>query len=187
VEKQQECEASLRLSNLPEYSRENSGQATVNVAGGLFYFAGMNRKSISVLALFLGVLACLSGYLMSKASFVGRLGMTYVYKEYRFLKTWWKGALAVFVVWMVLLIIQTIVESKLSKSKATVVHVIFILLALVGLYFTYSDFQHTTSHRWLKEKFHIGAYFFWLGWIIISVFSIVQRRDGLITRRNISA
>jgi hydrogenase-4 membrane subunit HyfE len=124
---------------------------------------------------------------MSKASFIGRLGMTFVYKEYRFLKTWWKGALTVFVVWMVLLIIQTIIERKLSKQKALIAHVAFILLALVGLYFTYSDFQHTTSHRWLKERFHIGAYLFWLGWIIISVFCIVQRRENILTEKSITS
>jgi hypothetical protein len=139
----------------------------------------MNAKRISLLVVFLAALACLSGYLMSKASFIGRLGMTFVYKEYRFLKTWWKGALAVFIVWVILIIIQAIVERKLSKQKATLVHVVFILLALVGLYFTYSDFQHTTSHRWLKERFHIGAYLFWLGWIVISVFFMVQKRKAL--------
>jgi cell division protein FtsW (lipid II flippase) len=139
----------------------------------------MTAKRISLLVVFLAALATLSGYLMSKASFIGRLGMTYVYKEYRFLKTWWKGALAVFVVWIILLIIQAIVERKLSKQKATIIHIAFILLALIGLYFTYSDFQHTTSHRWLKERFHIGAYLFWLGWIIISVFSLVQKQPEL--------
>lgn len=139
----------------------------------------MKAKPVSLLIVFLAALAALSGYLMSKASFIGRLGMTFVYKEYGFLKTWWKGALAVFVVWMILLIIQAIVERKLSKQAAAIIHIIFILLALAGLYFTYSDFQHTTTHRWLKEKFHIGAYLFWLGWIIISVFCMVQKRKKL--------
>lgn len=147
----------------------------------------MNAKRTSLLVVFLTALAALSGYLMSKASFIGRLGMTYVYKEYKFLKTWWKGALAVFVVWMIVLIIQAIVEKKLSQQKATIVHVIFILLALVGLYFTYSDFQHTTSHRWLKERFHIGAYLFWLGWIIISVFCIVQKKTDILTEKSITS
>lgn len=153
----------------------------------MFYFAAMNAKRTSLLVVFLVALATLSGYLMSKASFIGRLGMTYVYKEYRFLKTWWKGALAVFIVWILLLIIQTIVEKKLSKQKAIIVHVAFILLALVGLYFTYSDFQNTTSHRWLKERFHIGAYLFWLGWIIISVFCIVQKRENILTEKSITS
>lgn len=148
------------------------------------YFAAMNAKRISILVVILAALAALSGYLMSKASFVGRLGMTYFYKEYRFLKTWWKGALAVFVVWMIVLIVQTIVEKKLKKRTASLIHVVFILLALLGLYFTYSDFQHTTSHRWLKEKFHIGAYLFWLGWIIVSVFCMVQKRKELPQQEN---
>lgn len=139
----------------------------------------MKAKPVSLLIVFLAALAALSGYLMSKASFIGRLGMTFVYKEYGFLKTWWKGALAVFVVWMILLIIQAIVERKISKQAAAIIHIIFILLALAGLYFTYSDFQHTTTHRWLKEKFHIGAYLFWLGWIIISVFCMVQQRKKI--------
>ena len=147
----------------------------------------MNAKRTSLLLIFLAALASLSGYLMSKASFIGRLGMTYVYKEYRFLKTWWKGALAIFVVWIILLVIQYIVERKLSKQKAIIVHVIFILLALVGLYFTYSDFQNTTSHRWLKERFHIGAYLFWLGWIIVTVFCMVQKRRDILTDKSITS
>lgn len=146
----------------------------------------MNAKRIFFFIVFLAALATLSGYLMSKASFIGRLGMTYVYKEYGFLKTWWKGALAVFVVWIILLVIQTIIEKKLSKTTATIIRIAFILLALVGLYFTYSDFQHTTSHRWLKEKFHIGAYLFWLGCIIISAFCIVQSRSNIIKEKSIT-
>jgi hypothetical protein len=153
----------------------------------LCYFAAMNAKRTLLLVVFLAALATLSGYLMSKASFIGRLGMTYVYKEYQFLKIWWKGTLAVFVVWMILLIIQSIVERKLSKKMATIIHVVFILFALVGLYFTYSDFQHTTSHRWLKEKFHIGAYLFWLGWIIIGAYCIVQKRKDILPEKSITA
>lgn len=136
-------------------------------------------KQISLLVIFLAALASLSGYLMSKASFIGRLGMTFVYKEYHFLKTWWKGALAVFAVWIILVIIHYFIERKLFKQKAIIVHIIFIFLALVGLYFTYSDFQDTTTHRWLKERFHLGAYLFWLGWIIISVYFMVQKRKEL--------
>jgi hypothetical protein len=147
----------------------------------------MNTKRTSLLVVFLAALASLSGYLMSKASFVGRLGMTFVYKEYRFLKTWWKGALAVFLVWMLLLVIQYIVERKLSKQKAVIVHVIFILLALVGLYFTYCDFQNTTSHRWLKERFHIGAYLFWLGWIIVTIFCMVLKGRDILTDKSITS
>jgi hypothetical protein len=133
-----------------------------------------------MLILFLLAMACLCGQLMSKASFIGRLGMTYVYKEYRFLKTWWKGALAVFIVWMIVLVIQEIVERKVPRQKAMIIYIMMIVLSLVGLYFTYADFQHTTTHRWLKEKFHIGAYLFWIGCIIISLFFISQKKKEIL-------
>jgi hypothetical protein len=136
----------------------------------------MNLKRLGPFVLLLAGLSVLSGYLMSKASFVGRLGMTFVYKEYRFLKTWWKGAVAVFIVWMILLAAQEIIQKKLPSRNALIIHAALIILALVGLYFTYSDFQHTTTHRWLKERFHIGAYLFWIGWIMICIFYIVQKR-----------
>ena len=107
---------------------------------------------------------------MSKPSLIGRIGINLFYHEYRFLKTWWKGALAVFSVLAVLLILQGIAERKLAFRTAKLLHVGMIVLALVGLYMTYSDFQHTSTHRWLKEKFHLGAYLFWIGWIIVSLF-----------------
>lgn len=143
-------------------------------------------KKIATLTLLLALLACLSGYLMSKASFAGRLGMTFVYKEYAFLKTWWKGALFVFVSWMIFLFIESLVHKKFSKSRANIFYAAIILIALVGLYFTYSDFQHTVSHRWLKEKFHIGGYLFWLGFIIISVFFIVQKKEEVMIAETVA-
>ena len=136
---------------------------------GFDYFADMYVKRVGFLVVFLAALATLSGYLMSKASFIGRLGMTYMYKEYRFLKIWWQGALAIFLVWIILLTIQSFVNTSLSKTTATIIQLICLLLAVAGLYLTYADFQHTASHRWLKEKFHIGAYLFWLGWVVIAV------------------
>lgn len=139
-------------------------------------FCVVFSKRIILLVLFLILLACLSGYLLSKASFIGRLGITFFYKHYLFLKTWWKTASVIFIIWMILLAIQAIIEKKLPKPKALIVNLIFILLAIAGLFLTYSDFQHTTTHRWLKERFHLGAYLFWLRTIIISIFFMVQRR-----------
>lgn len=137
---------------------------------------------ISSFVLFLAALALLSGYLMSKASLIGRLGMTFIFEEYAFLKIWWQGALAVFAAWMFLLLIQSTISMKISRQKARFIHFSFIVLALVGLYFTFTDFQTTTTHRWLKERFHLGAYLFWFGWIIISIFCIA-RNPGLLPER----
>lgn len=131
-------------------------------------------KRLAFLVIFLTALSTLSGYLLSKATWISRVGMSLFYNQYNFLKTWWKGALLVFSVLMILLIIQTIVQSKLPSIAAKIFHTIMLFAALVGLYFTYRDFRHTLSHRWLGERFHIGVYIFWLGWITISLFYIFQ-------------
>lgn len=132
----------------------------------------MAKRSVLILAL--GVLSCISGYLLSKASLVGRVGISLFYREYKFLKIWWQGALLVFVVYCILLLVQTGVQKRTTSKIAGAVQLTAIVIALLGLYFTYADFRHTTTHRWLGERFHIGGYLFWLGWIIISLFCLLQ-------------
>jgi len=132
-------------------------------------------KKTAPFILLLAALAALSGYLLSKASLVGKAGISLFYKEYRFLKTWWQGALVIFVVLIILFVLQGIAEKKLAKTKANILHISMIVLALVGLYFTYSDFRHTLSHRLLGERFHIGAYLFWIDWMLVSLFYITKK------------
>lgn len=127
----------------------------------------MKRSFILPLLL---ALALITGYLLSRASLVGKVGMTYVYQEYAFLKTWWKGAAVVLAVWLLLLLLQSAAQRKLPLPKARLVQMICIVLALAGLWFTYQDFRHTLSHRLLGERFHLGGYLFWLGWLLISGF-----------------
>ena len=131
-------------------------------------------KKLAPIALFLAFLSCISGYLMSKPSLVGRIGINVFYREYRFLQTWWQGALVVFITLLIILLIHHLVYQKLQKKKAVIIYIIMFLLALVGFYFTWQDFHSTTTHRWLKERFHIGAYLFWLGWAVISLYFISQ-------------
>jgi hypothetical protein len=125
------------------------------------------RKYVS-LTFVLAVLSLLSGYLLSKVSLTGRAGISLFYKEYRFLKVWWQGALVVFGTLLLLLLLQASISSKLTRTKANLFHGFMILLALLGLYFTYQDFRHTIAHRLLGERFHLGAYLFWISWIISS-------------------
>jgi hypothetical protein len=136
-------------------------------------------KKQLTLVLFLLILACISGYLMSQPSLVGRVGMDLFYKQYQFLKTWWQGALLVFVVWIVLMLLQGFVQKKLSASRARIFHIGMIMLSLVGFYFTWSDFHNSTTHRWLKNRFHIGAYLFWVGWILVSLHFLLQKKDSI--------
>lgn len=134
----------------------------------------MKRKSLLVLILL--VLAGIAGYVLSKASLVGRVGISLFYKQYKFLKVWWQGGLLVFFVWMALFFLQGWAQRKLSPMASRLLQIGTLVTALIGLYFTYQDFRHTTSHRWLGERFHLGGYLFWIGWIIISVFYLIETR-----------
>ncbi|MGZ5190267.1 MAG: cytochrome d ubiquinol oxidase subunit II [Flavisolibacter sp.] len=133
-------------------------------------------KKFIPLVLFLLILSCLSGYLMSKPSLVGRIGIDLFYKQYQFLKIWWQGAFLVFITWMFILFLQILIQRKFTIVRSRIILFFSILLALTGLYFTWDDFQQTNTHRWLKERFHIGAYLFWLGWIVISGFLLIQNK-----------
>lgn len=131
-------------------------------------------KRNSALITFLLLLSMLSGYLFSKVSWVGKVGIRWFYKEYGFLKIWWQAALVVFAILLALYLLHFFLQKKFS-GKASLYHIAGILLAIVGLYFTYADFRETLSHRWLGERFHLGAYCFWFGWISICVFFLTGR------------
>ena len=128
------------------------------------------------LVLFLAALSMLSGYMFSKVTWVGKIGMSFFYAQYNFLKVWWKGALLMFGVLIVLLLIQAWVQSARSRRTAVAVHITAVFLALAGLLVTYNDFRNTMTHRWLGERFHIGGYLFWIGWMVISFFLLSQLR-----------
>lgn len=132
----------------------------------------MKRKSLLVLLLL--ALSALTGYLLSKASLVGRVGISLFYKEYKILKVWWQSGLFVFAVWMILFFLQDWLKRKVSPNRSKLIQVGALLLALAGLFLTYQDFRNNLSHRLLGERFHLGGYLFWIGWIIISVFHLIR-------------
>lgn len=138
----------------------------------------MKRKSVFVL--YLLALSCIAGSVLSKASLVGRVGISLFYKQYKFLKVWWQGGLLVFAVWMLLFFLQGLAQRKLSPAKSKLVQVGAIAIAIAGLYFTYQDFRHTTTHRWLGERFHLGGYLFWIGWISIGVFYLTETKKTIL-------
>lgn len=122
------------------------------------------------MVLLLAGLSCFSGWLMSQPSLVGKVGIDLFYKEYQFLRTWWQGSMVVFSVLIFLTLLQGFIFLRSGRKKNNWIQVFMILLALGGLYLSYYDFHHTTTHRWLRERFHIGAYIFWMSWIIISIY-----------------
>lgn len=135
-------------------------------------------KRAASLTLFLLILSILSGTLLASASWVGKVGIDMFYQEYTFLKIWWQGASLIFLVLMFLYALQSFAQKKLSVGAAKIVHIFAILAALCGLYFTYSDFRNDFSHRLLGERFHIGAYLFWIGWISVSVYLLFTKENN---------
>lgn len=138
------------------------------------------RKKTFPFILLLVALSIVSGYLLSKATLIGRTGINLFYKEYKFLKTWWKGGALVFVVLLLLFLVQGWAQKKLSARTAKLLHVTALLLAVIGLYLTYNDFRHSFNHRLLGERFHIGSYLFWFGWMMVSLFYLFQKKDALL-------
>ncbi len=139
----------------------------------------MGKKIFSLNAI-LVPLAVIAGWTLSKATFVGKVGIHFLHREYAFLNTWWKGALFIWGVWLVLEIIQYLIWKKYLRNINFVIQASCIFLAGLGLYFTYLDFR-TFSHGILGERFHLGGYLFWIGWCIISIFFINLRIDKTAT------
>jgi hypothetical protein len=142
------------------------------------------RRSAS-LTLFLAILSVVSGYMLSGASWVGRVGINLFHQEYSFLKIWWQAALVVFGLLIFLYAIQSLVQRLASHVVSRTVHIFAIAAAIVGLYLSYDDFRHTLSHRWMGERFHIGVYLFWLGWIIISIYLLLAKKNARAMSHNV--
>ncbi len=137
----------------------------------------MNKRD-TITFLVLTFFSIIAGYLLSAISWVGRIGIGLFYHEYKFLKVWWKGALIVFVVWMIVWLVQSVLRKKLTSSARNLMHSIFLMIAIAGLYFSFSDFRHTISHRWLGERFHLGVYLFWIVWIGITIYTWLPTAGG---------
>jgi len=137
---------------------------------------GDTRRTIPFLFLLTG-LAILSGYLLSKINLIGRAGIALFYKESRFFRYWWKGTLAVLGIWLLLFWSQGVLQRKLARRQAMLLHIAAFVIALIGLYFTYNNFRQDVSHRIIGERFHLGFYLFWIGWMLISVYYLVEKKQ----------
>ena len=131
------------------------------------------RRSLPFIV-FLAALSLLSGWLMSRMSWIGRVGVNLFHKEYKFLKIWYEGAGVVFAALLLLFLVQSLLKKQLAQGTARAIQVIALLLGAAGLYFTYKDFRSDFTHSILRERFHLGAYLFWIGWMSISLYLLVM-------------
>jgi hypothetical protein len=134
-------------------------------------------KRTSFFLVLLAILSIVSGILMSEATWISRVGITLLHKEYNFLKIWWQGAMGVYLMLMLLYAVHTFIHVKSSNiTTARLLHSLLLLVALLCLFFTYNDFHHDFSHRLLGWRFHFGVYLFWIAWMMICFFFIARKR-----------
>jgi len=136
-------------------------------------------KRTFLFLLFLAILSATSGYLMSKASWIGRVGITFFHKEYNLLKIWWQGAIAVYMALFLLFLLHSYLHKKLSLLTARLLDILMLCLTVAGLYFTYEDFHNNFTHRVLGHRFHYGCYLFWVGWMMICLFFVFKKRTAI--------
>ncbi|MBS1615780.1 MAG: hypothetical protein JST06_06630 [Bacteroidetes bacterium] len=127
------------------------------------------KRGPLIFVVFLAALSLLSGWLMSHMSWLGRIGITLFHRDFRFLKVWYKGAALIFFLLIILYGLQSLMKKKCSARQGKWLQVLAIIAALAGLWLTFRDFQTDFSHSILKERFHLGVYLFWVGWICISL------------------
>ena len=131
----------------------------------------------NILLLFLlALLSLLSGYLMSKASWIGRVGISLLHQEYNLLKIWWQGAIAVFIIELLFFVLHNFIHRRLPVVPGRILHFVLLLAALGGLYLTYDDFTNDFSHHLLKWRFHLGFYLIWVGWMITCISFLFKKK-----------
>lgn len=133
----------------------------------------MKNKWI-ILLLLQVIVSLISGILLSKMSIIGRIGVSTVYTEYGFLKHWYKGFAAVLVAQIILIAILWLVKRFTTYKNFSIVNLVFIILGLLGLLYTYYDFT-STSHKYMNDQFHWGGYLFWIGWFITCFYFFFAR------------
>lgn len=126
-------------------------------------------KGLSTVIAIQALLSTIAGVLLSQMSFIGRVGISVMYREYGIFKIWWKTAVLLFAVQLVLTLVLWLVKKLLGRRLAQATLLLFLLFGLVGAYFTYLDFT-TTNHRLMKVNFHAGVYLFWGTWILACVY-----------------
>lgn len=130
----------------------------------------------ALLLFLLAALSMASGYLMSESTWVGKVGISLFHKGYNLTKIWWQGAIAVFIIYLLFFFLHLFLHNKLPVIAAKILHFLFLLAAVAGLYFTYDDFQNDFSHRLLGHHFHFGFYLVWVGWMMVCLFFLFSKR-----------
>ncbi|MDR0229043.1 MAG: cytochrome d ubiquinol oxidase subunit II [Flavobacteriaceae bacterium] len=143
-------------------------------------------KNFFILVLLQAVLALTSAFLIAQMSFIGRIGISLFYRQYQVFKSPWKTAALLFAVQLLILLILWSIKRFGSNKLANTVAIIFLAIAIVGAIYTYLDFT-TTSHKYMKTKFHVGWYVFWGSWMLTSITTLfMKHKKPILEETNIN-
>ncbi|HMR85578.1 MAG TPA: cytochrome d ubiquinol oxidase subunit II [Niabella sp.] len=128
------------------------------------------KRNYLLLLFILICLSVLSGNLTAGVSLIGKIGISFFYKQFSFFQSWWQSALVCFALMLIIGIILYFIDRALNGIKRKMVLIVCFLIFLAGLYLTFRDFRTDLTHRWLGERFHVGVYLYWIGFCIMSLF-----------------
>jgi hypothetical protein len=139
------------------------------------------KRNYLLLVFILICLSLLSGNLTAGVSLVGKIGISFFYKQFSFFQSWWQSSLVCLACMLVIGIILYFADRSLKGIQRKVVLIASFLVFLLGLYLTFRDFRTDLAHRWLGERFHVGIYLYWIGFCIISLFFALTEKKTVTT------
>lgn len=131
-------------------------------------------KTLFILAIFHLILSAVAAYLISKMSFIGKIGIGLFYKEYAILKSPVETGIVIFTIEMAIVLLLFLVYKIAPKKITNIFATIVMLLTIIGLGFTIYDFTYEFSHKILKTKFHVGFYLVWIGMMVSSLVFLLK-------------
>ncbi|HET6252870.1 MAG TPA: hypothetical protein VFE32_02285 [Puia sp.] len=134
-----------------------------------------NRRLIALILAQL-LLCWLETFLISRISWIGKVGIALFYQQYAPLRSFWKTYLIFSIPQMTLILTLYVMGKRSAKKMTNLVSTILLVTGLLGLVLFFQDFLHTYGHRLLKERFHLGFYIFWISWTGTCLFFLFSNR-----------
>jgi len=132
------------------------------------------RSPIVILIICQAILSGLETWLISKISLIGRVGIATIHKEYRLLRSGWKTFLLLFGIQLAIILVLNAIQKRYTRKISTTASFGLLFAAVLGMLITFWDFMDTYTHRLLKERFHLGFYLFWIGWMCTCLYFLLH-------------
>lgn len=134
-------------------------------------------RGLSTLIVLQALLSTISSILMSQMSWIGKVSISVLYTEYGIFKVWWKTAVLLFALQLILILLLWIFKRLLPSILSIIPIILLLLCGLAGAYLTYLDFTQT-NHQMMKANFHYGTYLIWGAWVVSCLYFLLVRRKS---------